>query len=61
MIGALTTTDSHDRYDRRLIDEVKRSSERITVTDQIEQVSEPISEEDSSRQRSVEGFGGGDK
>lgn len=43
-----------DHYDMRLIDTVKKSSEGIVVTDEIEQVSVPASEMDVSRQPSAE-------
>lgn len=43
-----------DQYDMRLIDIVKKSSERIVITDRIEQVSEPVTE--VSRQPSAEGL-----
>lgn len=51
--------ENDDHYDMRLIDANKKSAEKIVVTDKIEQVSEPATENDVSRQHSTEGLSPG--
>ena len=48
-------TVNDDHFDMRLIDAVPKSSDRIEVTDQIEQVSELIADGDVSRQPTAKG------
>lgn len=51
-----TMAHNDDHFDMRLIDGVPKSSERIEVTDKIEQVSERITDQDQSRQPSAQGL-----